>query len=174
MKLWIALVLILMVNVVLAQDNMVYLLDLHYDNGKISLSEIKVEKGFSPDRKIQSGDYKLEVISFDNKALYSFNFKAPRVYSDKSDRLTGKIDGEVIDLEKADFTLIVPYLEDGKDIKIYKENNEVFSTDVSKFSIKQSLKRSFIWLYIILIMLFCFLIIFLIKRKKKKTISLNI
>ncbi len=168
MKLWILLVLILMANVVLAESDTVYLLDLHYDMGEISLNNIKIETGFSPDRKIQSGDYRLEVISFYNRPIYSFNFKAPRVYSDKSDRLTGDIVGDVIDLEEADFTLVVPYFNDGKNIRIYKENNEIFSTDLSEFIIKQSPGRKFTFFYIILIALFIIVIIFLINKKKKK------
>ena len=68
--------------------------------------------------------------------------------------LNGEINGEVIDLKEADFTLIVPYFKDGKDIKIYKEGNELFSTGISEYSIRQSPKRSFAWLYGILISLF--------------------
>jgi len=165
MKPWILLVLILTINIALAEDNLVYLLDLHYDNGEINLNEISLETGYNPDRKIQYGDYKLEVISFDYTTIYSFNFRAPRIYADKSDKIKGEIDGAVIDLDEADFTLVIPYFKDGKDIKIYKENNEIFSTDISEFSIRKSPKRNFTWLFV-LIVLFVFVIIFIIKRKK--------
>jgi len=97
MKPWILLVLILTINIALAEDNLVYLLDLHYDNGEINLNEISLETGYNPDRKIQYGDYKLEVISFDYTTIYSFNFRAPRIYADKSDKITGEIDGAVMD-----------------------------------------------------------------------------
>lgn len=173
MKLWLLLLALLMINVALAEDNTVYLLDLHYDNGKITINNIKIETGFSPDYKIQFGDYRLEVISFDNKAIYAFNFRAPRLYADKSNERTAEIDGEVIDLEEADFTLIVPYFKGGKDIKIYKENNEVFSTDISEFIIKQSQKRTFTWLYILLAVISVIIIFVLYKTiyKKKKEIN---
>lgn len=159
---------ILLANTALASSGSVYLLDLHYDNGQIILNKIEVINGFSPDNKLQSGSYKLEVISVDKQSLYSFNFKAPRIYADRSEKLTGEIDGAVIDLNQADFTLIAPFFNDGKDIKIYKDNNEVFSTDISQFNIQQSPKKKYTWFYVALVVILIILVLIRIRTNKFK------
>tara|TARA_Y100000310_G_C20700313_1_gene829099 strand:- start:4871 stop:5425 length:555 start_codon:yes stop_codon:yes gene_type:complete len=143
----------------------VFLLSLNYDNGKVSLNEILTKTGYAPDRKLQPGDgFKGEVVSFEDRILYSFRFYVPlKVNTDVIDK--GELSGGVIILSETDFALLIPYYEEAKEINLYDEKNvKVFSAKVYKPS--DTRRR---WLWVVVIGLVGFGIAFyLVWRKRNK------
>jgi hypothetical protein len=127
-------VLIFLVGISLAAGEQVYhyRLDLSYNNGRITLTDVLMKPGFIT---TQTGDYKVELLSLKDAKLYSANFTVPiNVYGDVIDPETGDFKGTVIELEHVNFTLTVPYSEDGNKINIYDSSGKkILETDVSKF-----------------------------------------
>ena len=124
-------------NSVLALENKIYLLSLHYDQDSIELNEISVKTGYAPDRRVQPElGYKTELISFTEEVLYSFRFESSVLEcSDTFDPETEEMSGECVQLEEGNIILLIPYFEDGKTINIYdSDGNHVLSVDVSKFN----------------------------------------
>ena len=123
---------IFLAGMVSAETNKVYILNLDYDNGKITLKDKIVKYGYSPDRKIQPEEgYRAEVVSVNGDVLYFFNFEVPsKIYVDVTEPRTQELSGGIIKLDKTDFALIVPYFEEAKEIKIYDmNNNEILLID---------------------------------------------
>jgi hypothetical protein len=146
----------------------VYLLNLNYDKGEITLKDKFVKNGFAPDYNLNSGDYQAEIISSDNIRLYEVRFDIPLfIYSDRSDSF-GEVSGDVIKRDIFDFTLVVPYFNNGKEINIYYKNERIFNTKVS--SIQKSPVRN-VLIYIILGILVLGAIFFVILKKKRKKLN---
>ncbi|MEM2918338.1 MAG: hypothetical protein QXY62_02425 [Candidatus Altiarchaeota archaeon] len=119
----------------------IYVVNLKYERGVISLvNDVHVKSGYPPGRKIQPDlGYRCEVISFEGKELYSFKFNLPtKWFYDYLDKETGELSGGVIELEKVNFTLIVPYFSNGKKINIYNQTGAlIISIDISNFSLEK-------------------------------------
>jgi len=117
------LMLLLVINLVYAQK--VIVLNFDYDNGKIEFVEKTTKIGYYPDRKIAvSEGYKLVAISNTYEVLYSFNFEVPnKIFTDISTEY-GEINGNLIVLNKTSFSLVIPYFDNLKEIKILDENQE--------------------------------------------------
>jgi len=109
-----------------------YLLNLNQKDN-LNLNNIYVAPGFAPDRKIvRKEDYNGKIISFDNRVLYEFSFEMP----DVEFPMPG-IDGEnpkIILLDEINHSVVMPYFDNGKQVKIYKDNQEVLNIDVGYFS----------------------------------------
>lgn len=162
---WLILVLILLVNIVLAVENKVFIVDLNYKEGEIKINDIMTKDGYYPDRKLypETG-YTLELISEDNTVLYSFKFQVPlKIYTDVIDE-NGETKGGIIVLNETDFALIFPYYGNAKYVKIYDiSNKEILSTYVAP---ALGGRTTFKWIFgfiIIIIVLF-----FFFKQKKPK------
>ena len=108
----------------LACAEKIIILNLHYENGKVSVIDKIDTYGFYPDRKIQPDvGYKAEIISVDDDIIYSFRFEVPlEHYTDI--HMDGKTQGGLVRVDKTDFALILPSLPDAKQINIYNEKEE--------------------------------------------------
>jgi hypothetical protein len=158
----ILLVLILLFSVeALAQEVMV--LDLHYDDGFITMKDKTILLGYYPDRNFQpSIGYRLEVVSFDDTNLYSFRFKLP--LDEFLDYNTDKLQGGVIRVNETDFSLIVPYFDDAKEINFYNERNYKVA-EVNLVDERFAPKGVVFLVYVIVILLIIGLILLIKKRK---------
>ena len=167
--LWPILLLIL-INIAIAQTNKVFILNLNYDNGEISLRDKIVKVGYPPDRKIQPEvGYRIDIISRDDTMLYSFKFEIPLdVYVDAtSPNNSREITGGLIKLNETDFALTMPYFKDAKEINIYdKENKELLRVDVEE-KVK---RRNKLWFIILVFIVILVLIYFILKKRKKRRI----
>jgi len=127
--------LILTVSLTYGAENKIYVLNLNYNQGKLSLVDVSVEIGYSPDRKIQPEEgYRCEVISFMGDVLYSFKFELPVKLATppplKNENVTS-----IVYLDNVNFTLLIPYYKNGRAINIYDQYNFlVLSVDVSNFA----------------------------------------
>ena len=124
-------------NLSLAEEmeSKIYILDLNYNKENLVLVNLSVKKGYAPGRKIQpETGYSCEVVSFLDEVLYSFKFEIPVVVYPPPP-LSGEGPGEPIYLETVDFTLLIPFFENGKVIDIYDSSRALkLSVDVSKFT----------------------------------------
>jgi len=110
---------LVMISFVSAGD--VVLIGLHYEDGKLTVSDKKTLIGYYPDRKINEGNYYLAIDSLDGEIIYSFRFDVPnKIYTDSSEG-----GGGVIILDKVDFGLLVPYFSEAKEINVYKGDEKL-------------------------------------------------
>ncbi len=165
MKIILLVILILSLNIALA-ENKVYIVDLEYKDGVITVNDIVTKTGYYPDRKLQpERGYTLELVSEDDLALYSFKFQVPlKIYTDVIDS-GGEINGGVIILNETNFALIVPYDDDAKEIKIYdtKSKEIVSASVVPALGGRGALK----WIFGFIIIFIVLFLFFYRKRSKK-------
>jgi len=122
------------------QPSRIYKLDLSYrnsssqGNGSLWLKEIQVIPGYAPDRRVQpaAGEgWTLEIDNFASQNIYSFRFAIP------SEILPVNITGNSgpKKLSKVDFTLTLPYIAEGRTLKIFDPGNALaLEKDISGFS----------------------------------------
>ncbi len=125
---------ILLVN---AEPEKIYVVNLNYDKGDITLIDVFVKQGYAPGREIQpEGGYRCEVISFKGEELDSFKFMPPTGWAyDYIDPETGELKGGVKELEEVEFSLIVPYFSNGKRLDIYNpEGVKILEINISGFA----------------------------------------
>lgn len=118
----------------LAAGDGVYYLQLNYDNGAITLKNLEFMPGTISPTRIQPGTgYRAELISLTGGLLYEFIFDIPLTISvDTIDPETGQFTGGTMQLNRADFSLRIPYFPDGKTINIYDpDGNSALEIDVS-------------------------------------------
>lgn len=128
---------IVMILLVSSADDKFYKLQLYYANGTLNFISVDVKPGLAPDNLAQPDTgYKLEVLSFSNSKLISFNFNIPLILlSDEIDPNTGQIIPEKIQLTEMEVILGIPYFRNGKTIEIYNPNNKkVLSIVISQFA----------------------------------------
>lgn len=116
-------------------ESKIYILDLNYDKGDLSLLNIFVKPGYAPDKATQPEvGYTADVISFKGRILYSFKFEIPlEIYAVPP--LETDETGGLISLDRVNFTLLVPYFENGKTINIYDPNGaKKLSVDIQQFA----------------------------------------
>ncbi len=134
--LFLLLIIFLPVNIVLANNNHVYVLDLEYKNNKfIFKSVFKREVVNNRQETVKQGEFRYELISFDNKVLEkgSFDISAPfHVKKFNINSSSGDVTGQK---EKSNLiTLKIAYHENGKTINIFNKNKKELEVDVSNFA----------------------------------------
>ncbi len=103
-------------------DKYVVDMDLHYDNGKISVNGYEVRKGMAPDYAIFSEEAYTLSLMRKNKEIYSFKFDVPRKISiDNLDE--NGLSGEELVREEFDFTIRVPYVKGVEKMEIRDSGN---------------------------------------------------
>ena len=157
---YILMIVLLCITVVAEQDK-VYVLNLEYDNGQITIIEKTLKYGYAPDR-ISEGDHALYVMDEDENILESFKFEVPlEVYTDLY--ADGRVEGGVELLDKTNFSLIVPYYADGDKIVIYgEESHFLASEDINE-------EKSHAWIWITGIILLVLLAAFFIIRRRNQS-----
>lgn len=117
-------------------ESRVYILNLEYDHGDLKLISVEAKIGYPPDRSVQpETGYSAEVLSFNDEILYSFRFDIPYEYFPIFPKEEGEEPQEPIILEGVNFTLVIPYFRDGKEIYLFNPEKERIQTvDVSQFA----------------------------------------
>lgn len=147
----------------------VMILDLHYDKGKITLTDKIIKYGHSPDRVLQpEKGYRLEIVGANDILLYSFLFEPPiEVYADISDPQTGLLSGGLIRRDVFDFALTVPYFEESEYVRIFDPYNEkIFELKIEKEE-KKGLIGYGIWIVLLIIIGVIGYIAYHLKKRKK-------
>ena len=132
----------------------VFVVKFNYDNGYITYKDKIIKCGYSPDRLIQPLEgYRAELISIDNKPLYSFKFDIPLITNfDISDPIVKSLSGGMVVLNETDFALIFPYYDKVKSIRIYNPRDyEVATIPLIEEQFTQ--KKSTLWFLILIILL---------------------
>lgn len=115
-----------------AASDKLYIINLNYDTGAISLNSVYVTVRDISIEPAQTGNYHYDVLSFENKVLFTSRFEIRTDFSVPDIESTEPIE---IHLEKQDISLEIPYFENGKSIDIYdSKNNKVHSVDVGYFT----------------------------------------
>jgi hypothetical protein len=95
----------------IASAEYVYLVDLRYDGGKVSYSDVSIIGGKPPNYLEFEEGYVGKVIDFNGKELFNFEFDFPlRVF-----------DSDIHFLEQVDHRIVVPYFETGKHLNIERK-----------------------------------------------------
>jgi len=132
---------------------------LHYNPDGFTIKEVTVKNGYAPDRMLQQGDYKAELISEDNKVLYGFNFEVPLLLFTDGGQ-SGRLRGSVVKLNETDFVLVVPFYERAN-LMIRDKEKEYF-VSLSPESLGKRLIKMGLWMTAGGIIL----VVFLIVKKK--------
>ena len=116
----------------------IYLIDLHYKSGVVSLVGVSEKQGYPPGLQIQPDKgYSYDVVSVTGQKLYSYRFDVPvKEYYDTFNSTTGRIiGGGVKNLDDVFFTLAVPYFPNAKAASVYDPSGvKILEADLSKFS----------------------------------------
>lgn len=125
-------------------DNIIMSLKLKYDKGDITLQEMRLIEGNSPDRLNQPGKgYTAKVFSFGKKELYSFKFSIelqplnsldPSWFDDQGNQIIFPKD-EIKPLTELEFVLNLPYYNNAEKVEIFDmDENLILTIDVSKYA----------------------------------------
>lgn len=155
-KLLLPLLFILAIPIVIAEVecSKAIVVKFNYDSGLITYKDKMIKCGYAPDRKIQPEEgYRAEIISIDNKPLYSFKFDIPtKINFDLSDPIVKTISGGMLILNETDFALIFPYYDKAKSIIIYNPRDyEIVKIPLIEEQFIQ--ERSFWWVLMLVILL---------------------
>lgn len=116
-----------------AAEQQVFVLNLRYDGSTITFEDITVTEGIL--NKIPNrGNFKLDIISFDDEVIYSQNFDLglvrqklpnPEWFDDEGRQIYIPTEDEtIIKLDETTKELVVPYFQNAKQIIIFNEENE--------------------------------------------------
>lgn len=142
--------------IVFSQEEKVYVVKLHYDSDGFTIKEVQVKNGYAPDRKLQQGNFRAELLSEENKVLYGFNFEVPLLlFTDGGQG--GRVRGSVIKLNESDFVLVVPFREKSS-LRIVDKDKE-YVASLSPESLARRLVKMGLWMVAGGIILIAFLII---------------
>ncbi len=133
----------------------VFVVNFNYDDGLITYKGKVIKCGYAPDRKVQPEEgYTAEIMSIDNKALYSFKFDVPLKFNfDMSDPLLKSLSGGMLILNETDFALLFPYYDKAKSIIVYNPRDyKILTVPLieEQFFIE---KRSIWWVLILAVIL---------------------
>ena len=151
-----------------AECNKVVVANFNYNEGVITYKDRVIKCGYAPDRRLQPSEgYTAEVLSTDNRALYSFKFDVPlKINIDFSDPVVKSLSGGMIILNTTDFALILPYDDEAKSIVVYNPRMyEVLSVPLIEEQFVQ--KKSFLGV-LLLILLLVILVYILYRHYKSK------
>ncbi len=176
-KILLIVVILLFIPIVYSESQKVFQLMLEYNKGEITKESLFVKKGyFTP--LDEPGDYRVDIVSFENDVLYSqkFDFSLevfgapPREWFDEYGNqiyIPNETESGYRKLDETLKELVIPYFDDAKLINIYKDDNLKLSIDVTHFTRPKEKKRNILF-YIILIVLLIIIFIFYDKYKLKK------
>ena len=131
---------------VFANNGEILLLQLKYDNGEIKLQYItKVDGIFNEEKNQPENAYRLEIISFNEKILYSQKFNIdlvetyvadPSWFDEKGNQIYFPQRNETsLTVTETTVDFVLPYFENAKEINIYDKDNKLkLSIDVSHFA----------------------------------------
>lgn len=119
-------ILILLIGVSMVSAGTFYKIDINYNKKVIIVNSVDKLTTTDEINNIY-GDYKIKVYSNKENIIYERNFLIPNiVMSDEIDPETGDIiGGGMTELEKLDFSILIPFNENAEKIEIYDENNEL-------------------------------------------------
>ena len=110
-----------------------YMVTLDYNNGSIAIEKLFVTNSSSQEIK-EGEEYLGKIISFDGNVLSSFNFRLPKEWHVSSGLEISTADN----LERPsalNYTLNLPYFEDGKTLEVYDlEENKLSSMLLAPFA----------------------------------------
>jgi hypothetical protein len=106
----------------------IIVVNMHYEKGKVSVTDKTEKYGYYPDRKIQpDSGHRAEIVSADDEVLYDFTFEVPlEHYTDM--QMEGQLQGGLVIVDSVDFALILPSLPNAKKINFYDEKEEKILT----------------------------------------------
>jgi hypothetical protein len=145
----------------------VYIFNFNYDNGVITLKEQLIKEGYFPDRRIIKEGYGCALLDSSNNEVYSFKFELPnKVYTDVvEDNLTK---GNVIILDKTDFSFIMPYISGSSNLACYNEGGyEILKESTIHTELSPENNKYLIYIYAFLIIILLFIIFYSLKKANK-------
>jgi len=148
----ILLLIILVLPIVYSAQQKVYILNLKYDNGKVTKESLIVTQGIYSEEVQPETGYRLELISFTDEILYTRKFifselqKGPLPKEsdilERTQYLPDITKKEPSLLKTSSAELMILYYEDAKTIIIYDPNNiKVLEIDVSSFAEKVAIEE---------------------------------
>ena len=136
-------ILLLLSMPALSTEEKVYVVKLHYNSDGFTVKEVAVRDGFAPDRTLQSGAYRAELITDNNKVVYGFNFEVPLLLFTDGNQ-GGKVRGSVVKLNESDFVLVVPFY-DGASLRI-ADSEKQYVASLSPETVTRRLVKMGLWM----------------------------
>jgi hypothetical protein len=135
MKISMILIIILLSSTVVAsQSEKIYFLNLEYDKGTLELIELSLITGYPTISNDDLLPYKLELLSIDKEIIYQGYFDVPNKFFAPPPLDPNEV-SDVFELENLNFSISLPYNQDGNTIILSKNETELLQIDVSEFSI---------------------------------------
>jgi len=164
-KILLLLIFIILTSSVYAEK--VYLFNFNYDKGIITLKEQIIKEGYYPDRKIIKEGYSCALLNDKDDKIYSFKFELPtKLYTDVVEN--NKTKGNVVILDKTDFSFIMPYILGSENLACYNERGyEILRENIIHTTLSPENNKYMIYVYIFLILMLLFFIIYFLKKSNK-------
>jgi hypothetical protein len=102
-----------------------YFINIRYNGGVLTFENAYLAPGGfkAPDRNIDIQRYQGRLLSFDNKVLENFTFEIPRLIWAPMPENENETHFSPIVKDKFNYTLTIPYSDDGKRFEAYDRNN---------------------------------------------------
>jgi len=163
---------------VISQEMDVFILNLEYNDDTIKKNSLVRSEGVLSTLLPKSGNYKVEIISYDNEILFTryFDFQLAFI----SDIFSNESRSDFGIINTTNKELLLPYFKNSKNILIYgNKNNLLLEIDVSHFTQKQDLSSNesqsenfnLIYYFLIIFIILVFLIYKNKDRFRKEEIS---
>jgi hypothetical protein len=116
------------------EQQKIYFLSIEYDNGSLTLLDIRTTEGFPSAYTNRTTSYRAELISSDKKILHTGYFEIPNII-----HIPPPLDQaetpEYIYIEKVNFSISLPFHKNAVEMNIYdKENKQLLSINLSSFA----------------------------------------
>jgi hypothetical protein len=113
------------------------LIDLNYDDERISINNLLLTSSFIPSYSLEKERFHLDVVGKE-ETLYSITFPIPNKLLWDEFKDTGEISGGILEREKFNFTLLLPYYGEEEKMEIFNsKGTKVLTVDTSKLEEKK-------------------------------------
>jgi hypothetical protein len=143
----------------------VIIFNFNYDHGTITLKEQMIKEGYYPDRKIQPEEgYKCQLKNDAGRNFYSMKFDLPvNVFTDTLSN--GNTVGGVVILNQTDFSFVVPYIAESKDLVCYNKRGYETVREPIVHPLMSAEQKDYNLIYFAILLLITLLIITYFKKK---------
>jgi len=169
-KILFLLIILLLIGVVVAESNKVLIINVHYEDEKLRITDRLVKPGNYPDRNVQPEyGHTLEILSEAGAVLYNIKFNVPNKLFVDNVNPGGSLSGGLTILSETDFAMILPHFDDAEQVVIYNEDG----FEIASVYLKERfgpVAKGFGWFGLILLILGLGFLAFLYIQRRNSTI----
>ena len=120
-------------NVAAPRLEKTYLVDLNYNDGKLSANKVILTNSKAPDRKaLNKVDYFAKILDFNGRAIETIKFEFPRLEFPAMPRDEDNFSHSPVVVNNTNYTVLASYHEDASKMEVYDlANNKLLTVDLA-------------------------------------------